>query len=964
MIGRHIMATAMSVSIVLHAAAGNAVLPDHVRIQPGDSLSKLKQRYGLNAKQLAQLNPELFRNGRDRDGRRRSADGRWLYPGDVLRLRAPHLASAKPVPPRAPAPEPSPRPRVSRGPSPAVEKKPPPEAPPDEAMDERFLEVRFLENYILSEALTAYMHSDGIRLPLGELATLLSLGITVDPERGQAGGFIVSENRRFRLDLQKGEVWVGEKRYSFQPDALEVREEDLYVDSRLLSLWLPVTIEPELNASRLQITPRETLPMQARLERENRKLATLERATDSGFSRVDSPYRLWDGPFIDQELSLNVSQASRQSPQGNLLFATFATAETLYLSSALYLSGSNQTPLSNVRLTMGRKDPDPVLLGPLQAREFAFGEVSVPGLPLVSNSLTGVGAMVGNYPLHQATQFSTHRFRGVLLPGWEVELYQNEALLGYQQASTSGTYLFENIALLSGMNEFKLVFYGPQGERREEIYRLNVAAGLNDVGEHRYRLATQQKLDGHGLSQAQYQLGLMPGLTSSLGLLSDGGRLYSHLGLRGFWNAFYYYGDAAVAPDGGLAGELGVQGFLSPLDVTVRHNRLHHYQSEMFRAQADPLKTRTMIRLGGARPLLMDPMLTSSLDLQRDEQASGLTPSRISHRLGLGNPMFSVSNQLDWEFGQAGAARDGFKGGVLQLGSRWRQAGIRGYLEYTPEQVASLTLSGGLPLPHDLHVDLGVQHQLTTQLSLTELIVSKKIEAFSTGLTARLDSQGNVAFGLRLQTILGMMPAQGRWHGARSIANTGAAQVRVFLDTDRDGQRGADEPLLEDVGIQLNGGTFAKTNADGLARLEGLPSHQPVDLTLDLSTLPDLSWVPSPKGIRLVPRPGSTMVVDLPAIMTGEISGKTWIRRSSGLVEASEVQLEILDSEGKIVWQGASEFDGFFYAAELPLGTYTLRVSPEQLARLKLPMPRQLRLDLSAQTPSIDDAEITLEGRP
>jgi hypothetical protein len=81
------------------------------------------------------------------------------------------------------------------------------------------------------------------------------------------------------------------------------------------------------------------------------------------------------------------------------------TGDLLGLQSAAYLSGTTARPSlqqgdSNFRMTLGRDDPDAGLLGPLHARWFAFGSVTVPSLANVARtSPLGNGFTLSNAPL-------------------------------------------------------------------------------------------------------------------------------------------------------------------------------------------------------------------------------------------------------------------------------------------------------------------------------------------------------------------------------------------------------------------------------------------------------------------------------------------------------------------------------------------------------------------------------------
>lgn len=63
-------------------------IPETVTIKSGDTLGKLVAKYQISYEKLKELNPGIFVDGKDDLGRKRASDGHWIYPGDVIRLRA------------------------------------------------------------------------------------------------------------------------------------------------------------------------------------------------------------------------------------------------------------------------------------------------------------------------------------------------------------------------------------------------------------------------------------------------------------------------------------------------------------------------------------------------------------------------------------------------------------------------------------------------------------------------------------------------------------------------------------------------------------------------------------------------------------------------------------------------------------------------------------------------------------
>ncbi|HEY9899646.1 MAG TPA: LysM domain-containing protein [Pantanalinema sp.] len=79
------------------ASDSRQALPEQVSVKAGESLSVIAARSGIGLEQLKTLNPELFKAGKDAAGKTRAADGRLIYPGDTVRLRAPEQKQVDPA---------------------------------------------------------------------------------------------------------------------------------------------------------------------------------------------------------------------------------------------------------------------------------------------------------------------------------------------------------------------------------------------------------------------------------------------------------------------------------------------------------------------------------------------------------------------------------------------------------------------------------------------------------------------------------------------------------------------------------------------------------------------------------------------------------------------------------------------------------------------------------------------------
>lgn len=798
--------------------------------------------------------------------------------------------------------------------------------------DELLLLGLMLEQDALDGELAAYKAGAMVKLPLGELCRQLGLAIAVAPGARRAEGFVITEEARFELNLDTGKAVVAGQESRFRPEQVEARDDDLYVDSALLARWLPLDLGVDPFASRLTVRPREALPMQRRIERERRFAMVRRLRPTLTLPEVAEPYRLYRAPFVDPSLTLAMGEGEDGRPTPQFRYSTHAAGELLYMSTALYAAGNQASLMSDWRLTMSRKDPAGLSLGPVEAREVAFGDVAPPGLPLVTGTRAGKGVVLSNFPLTQQSQFDRHTFRGELPMGWDVELYRNEALLGYQQARQDGLYLFDEVPLLAGVNEFRLVFHGPQGQRREEHRRYHVGDALAKAGEQRYRAALNLTESGEPRLTWQQDWGLHPQLTASWGLTSlpgtaglAGRRSYGLAGLRGYWETLFAHADLALGQHGGLGGEAGLKARLGPLDCALRHTRLQGLDSELFPAGADPLAARTSATVSAATRLMAKEgdrgaNLVGGLEFLHDQPVSGAWRHQLALQTALRDGGVSLGHRLAWDVTALGAAPGPFAEAALTLGTRVGAFGLRGEVGYAPGRLRefAVTLEGALPYEYHLTATAGTM-PMTGEARLN-FNLQRRFDGFTLGLAA----QDGMPLGVSLASGLGH-DGEGDRYRARpdGLAAHGTVLARVFVDHDGDGRLGPGDERLSGVEVEALGAAPVPTDETGEAFISGLPAYEELQVMLTAATLPDPLLVPAREGVRVVPRPGSTAVVDLPVAPTGEVAGTVF---SYGRA-AGGVTVELVDLRGRVVKTARAAYDGFFLLTQVPFGRYTLRVA-------------------------------------
>jgi len=814
--------------------------------------------------------------------------------------------------------------------------------------DLRILEMR-VDLYRLEDVIAAYQRKDMLLIPMGALAEILDLAIDVNPGDGISQGFLFKENNTLFLDTSRNEVIIRGETQSYNNKFVYVLDDDIYVDASLLSKWFDIKINADLFSSTVKITSENPFPFLVKMEREERIAKTRSRLAEEQpyYPHHYEPYDMWNIPFIDQTFDASRRQGDGQSTN-TFRSTTFATADLLNMSSSLYLFVSDDDALNDFRFTLGKKDPESELLGVAAATEYALGYISEPrlkNLTIPGNQEPGV--LVSSFSLSRQDEYDRQRFRGDLLPGWEVELYQNDRLIGYQSVAVDGQYDFADIPLLYGKNYFRLVFYGPQGQVREQEEFFEVGQSLTKKGEHFYRALVSDNERGGNRATAQYDVGLSNQISASfigasipldVNTTTVEQHNYIQAGLRSFWESFFITLDLIDDIDGGEALDFDIQTGIGDTSIKFNHTILNHFFSEEYKLTQQEFKDKTEFRIDTSIPPGYLPRIPFSLELIMSDFESGNDRNEINNLISLQTYGLSLSNLL--KYIQNSDTQNIFTG-TLGISSNYKSYGLRGTLnyEFQPEsEITNVDFTLRPPLYKDYQFTYGLNHSLRADLTELSASASKSVGSFNLSAGLRYNTDSVVSLDARFSIGLGREPRENRWvPHALAIAGRGSVSARVFLDNNEDGLFNEGDEAIENVGFTVNNGyQQVRTNESGIAFMTGLLEYVPVNLAIAISTLEDPLWTPALEGMRIVPRPGQAMQLDFPIFTSGEIDGTVYLTRNGRTVPAGRVTVEVIDDRNRVIDTTTTEYDGFYVISKIPLGKYRIRVSRQQMSELNL----------------------------
>jgi hypothetical protein len=824
----------------------------------------------------------------------------------------------------------------------------------DDENNLRLMEVH-IGKYRFDDLLTAYQQGDILFIPLGMFSALIDLAITADTTTGIAQGFIFREDRSFYLDANRGEVTIAGKLTRFDKNRVAIRDlDDIYIDSITLSKWLPLTLDINLYASRLNIISDKPLPFELRKKREERARKVYAQADDRErvYPLQKDEYQQWSYPVINQTARAGFSRDISGDFHGTFGYSTYASADLLYMESAWYLAGTEEDFFEDARVTFARRDPSESLLGSAHATEYAFGFINEPRLEIITKPLDPQpGALISNYPLARQLQYDSQNFRGPLPPGWEVELYRNNELLGYIATSDNGLYQFDDVPLLFGTNYFRLVFYGPQGQVQEENYRYTLDRTLTRPGKHQYRALVSEGEEFGVRGIVQYEHGFSNKLSLAANVatipldyryvFSEPEQQHNYLtaGARGFFTSMFYRFDFIEDMQSGSALDWEIQtsfrNLIFKIGETYFKNR---FISEEFPETVQTIEHDTIVALDFAIPASLVPRIPITFDMERKQYEGGLEITRFGNRISLQAYGLSIGNTLN--FNQQTGLVNLFAGN-FQLSRRAFGFNFRGSASYDiqPESglnAATFTMDGFRLW--NSSISTGYSRVIQSDVDEVFFNINRSHGAYALGLNTRYSTGGILAVDLTFTMGLGREPRTMAWKPEyRPVATQGALSVQAFVDKNVNGAADIDEERIPNIKVRVNGGNIPQqVDNNGIVYITGVEPYRELDVELAVETLEDPLWQPSVSGKRIALRPGYVSQIDFPVVITGEIDGTAYIHLEDQRKEVAGVVIELLDLQGNVIKSVKTEYDGFYLIDKVATGKYQLRVSREQTDSLKL----------------------------
>lgn len=694
----------------------------------------------------------------------------------------------------------------------------------------------------------------------------------------------------------------------------------------------------------LIVSSHRNLPLKTKILLENRQNAYIPTPQLDGFENYDFDNRWWSFPVMDMTFQKGWSITDYNGPQERSLTSTGYQVDLSMLAFGLdtYASifGNNTVHHYNprLRITAGRtflEEPP----NALHLTTFEMGDITGFNSTLFNNSTSGRGAYASSFKDLVLSADKTIDINGPLSDGWQVELYQNNQLIGFRQNSVAGRYQFSNIPVSYGLNVFRLVFYGPYGEVQTEERRYYSGTSPVKSGQFGYILNAYQKerylfehnepyvnpsdkgtLDFAGYYGLNDNISLMMGMSSAPDAVTDVMRNYASVGAQIALNgASFQYNTLYGFKNDAIGHHADVQGNIYIGDVFARYDYYGSLRTPISYYNDTYLKDLAEVRLTGFVPGIQTPYYFSYLkgrdaDDQKhfQEMHARLSPSFAQY--------YNVSIENVW-YKDKDQHYDDL---VVLLQAQFNELGLHSQFVYRldPDRyLSSLNQQIDYRWSKYMYVQMNWDHDCRSNYTNNDDLDTFSISAgrlFSFGgltLALSVNSDKDAAIMLTYNIGMGKIPDK-----PRPFTN---AQDKI---TQRSTMYMA---LKDDLGHPVKGAQLhvsgrqepVVSNEAGEVLVADMEPYAKTWITVDPTSLEDISLIPKEEKKKLVLRPGTVLPVELSFIHKGGFEG--WIKTPQ---KADTYRLVLYDDKGQKRAVQVPQKDGSFLFDDLTFGTYQLEV--------------------------------------
>lgn len=849
----------------------------------------------------------------------------------------------------------------------------------------------YLGKYRLARDVFVYADAETTLIPLQPLFDAIEFPILVNTENRTADGWFLKESSTFKLDISNHQLSINGNEIELESDAVFISDDyDLYASLNQINDWFPLNIKLKKGKLRLDISSLEQLPLEKKLQREKYRQRQQQSEKKLASILLADRYEILGSPVIDVHVGSDLSEevvhdGARNTMQADFSRSMFISTDILGFQSSFTSTQLSRNSRSEERLTFLKRPNLPNERLPGHIAYAALGDVFGASDALVFSGDQGRGVDIEFGKARRSSDFGKRVLEGEIEPGWEVEVYRNGLFLGFQLASTDGRYHFDDVPVEYGENDFELRFYGPRGQEDVRTESITIGDQALPKGETYARLSyvnVDKMLFGNNNSQSsgierntdsseltrmltepveqKLQLTVHRGISdrfstslafanhlNSTSTRSD--TQYLQAGLSMSLPGAIVDTQVAIQAHGGIASLISGQTQLDGVAMSFLQKQFDDYESD--RNENNRLKRVSEIRFSGVGKMFNDNNIAYSISASEEVNRVGTDSRSVQSNIGFSFLGGRMNLETGWLKKTASSHRSLGKASYIRhlghkISLRWNiNYGLRPTTK--PTSASASVLWRAKEKFYSQFVfssDFGEQGSNNLGVAM-----NYRLPRVTVSSALLLSDSGKPSIQLSADFSLAR-EHRGRWSvSAQPMASEGRVKARVFLDHDYDGAFSQmDEPVS---GVRFLGRHDWKqrtTNDDGVVYLSGLRTQAQSSITLESKSLADPYWRSDFVKAHVVSHPGGLQQLDIPIQQTVEVEGSLYIKSQNTPLPLSGIPIDITNSEGAVVANMVTEFDGYFLAEGLVPGVYSMRINAAALAKFGVSANEQIEFEIDS----------------
>ena len=743
-------------------------------------------------------------------------------------------------------------------------------------------------------------------------------------------GFYLNEKNTYRIDNTNHRILIGEKTIELKPTDIIYTDTDIFLKSDFFASVFELENTFNIRNLTINMSTKLELPLikEMRLEkiRENLQKIKHEFVADTTIVRDHPIFQ-----FGNATWSINTNQS--KYGKGN------DSQTSKYERYQFELGGMLAGGEFDADFNFGTDNPYLKRYG-YYYWKYAFDEnkylssIKVGTLSVQSKSTIfypTLGVQITNASNTLRKSFGTYVLSDYTRPNWNVELYVNNALIGFTKADSNGFFSFD-VPIVYGQTETSVRFYGPNGE--EEVSRKKFVTPFTRIPKNEFEYTLSfgviEDSENSPFTNFKTNYGLTKNITIGAALEYNKSLEYNKT-IPSFSFAAQPFSQLLFA--GNYSHNLMLNGLLN---YTTVNNIRFEFDYTKYDENQDAIIYNYLQTLKGS---ISVPIHIKKFNGQ----------ARFNF---YGNTYITNTSSTNTELLLSGAIkRFNFN---LTTNSSNTSFGQR--LLYS-------TLSSNIHLPKRFTMTPSIRYQYDdTGLIYTKVDMRKRI--FKNGEVnfvyehQFVSAQDYLTFGLRYDFKMMAVNSSNNWsQNGNSFSQSASgslifqpkagfvdfnnqssierAEIKLipFLDVNNNGQKDTDEQIVPDVNIKFPRGKKHLTK-NGSIIFSGLEPYVENNIELNNDNLGNIAWQIENKNISVILNPNQLRTIYVPVVVVGEIGGVVNKNENGALKYLNGIKVNIFDLNHHLITSVLSEQDGYFSYLGLKDGNYTLEIDAKQLASL------------------------------